>query len=187
MVVFDEPKQFVEFLARHRLSSDQFLFMFLIYREDYISLYKYTEQVKGLMPQEITDLVRRGYLVNENKADEYFADSFTVTEKFTAELYEDALDNAAKFWDAYPSYMYIDGKKVWIKTEDKEKFLEEYTKKVGYSHRLHKKVMAALVYAKQVNEIHMGIGKWFRSEQWKEIEKQVKANTEIEGYGTKEF
>lgn len=187
--MIEDPKQFVEFLARHRLSSDQFLFMFLIYKENYTSLYIYTEQVKGLHPEEIQDLVRRGYLRNENSAPgDYFADSFIVTEKFTAVAFDMTnKDAATEFWDAYPPILYIDGKRFSATAVNKELFLEKYTKKIGYSKRLHKKVMAALTYGKQINAVNMGIEKWFQSEQWNQLEKEMNETGTVKRYGDKEF
>jgi len=187
MTVFDRPIQFVDFLAKHRITSDQFLFMFLIYREDYTSLYKYTEQVKGLHPDEILDLVRRGYMVNENVSNQYFADSFHITEKFTSEVFEFARDAAAEFWEAYPAFIFVQGKRFSTKNVNKEDFYDDYTKKVGHSLRLHKKVMAALKYGIEVSAINMGIGKWFDSQQWTELEKEMNTRVRIEQYGDKEF
>jgi hypothetical protein len=188
MVVFDTPNQLVDFLVKHRISSDQFLFMFLIYREDYVALYKYTEQVKGLHPEEVQDLVRRGYLKSENNNAEYFADAFIVTDKFTSEIFEVTRDAALEFWDTYPPLIYVQGRRFSTKNEDKEKFLDEYTVKIGYSLRLHRKVMHALKYGIEVGAVNTGIGKWFRSKQWEELEKEMNQNIGIgEKYGDKEL
>jgi hypothetical protein len=189
MIAFETPKELVDFLAKHRLSSDQFLFMFLIYTEDYTSLYKYTENVKGLMPQEIQDLVRRGYLINANRdPDQYWADSFVVTETFTSEIFKNANDAASEFWNTYPSVIYVDGRRFSGKTADKEEFFERYMKKIGYSNRRHSKVMSALKYGIDRNVITMGIDKWFKSEQWNQLEEEMRMNSERTAqYGDKEF
>jgi hypothetical protein len=189
MIAFETPKELVEFLAKHQLSSDQFLFMFLIYTEDYPSLYRYTEQVKGLSPQEVQDLVRRGYMINENRGDnQYWADSFIITDKFVSEIYKRNNDPASEFWEAYPSVIYNDGKRFNGKTADKEKFFEMYMKKVGFSERLHGRVMSALKYGMETNAITMGIEKWFKSEQWAQLDKEIKQNSEKgERYGDREF
>lgn len=187
-MVLDEPKEFVKFLARHRLTSDQFLFMFLIYKEEYEALYQYTEQVKGLPPAEINDLVRRGYMINENQRGQYFADGFIITDKFSSEVFS-MIDKAAEeFWETYPLAIYVDGKRFSAKTADKADLCDRYNKKIGYSVRKHKKVMEALRYGIQHNLINMGIEKWFRSEQWKQLEEEMKLTQNLpERYGDKEF
>lgn len=186
MVVFETPKELVEFLAKHRLTSDQLLFMFLIYSEEYSLLYQYCEQVKGLHPEEVQDLVRRGYLVNMNdKANQYWADSFIVTEKFTSEIYKHAEDAALEFWNTYPSPLYIEGRAYSTKGVDKEEFIELYMKKIGFSKRLHKRVMDTLAYAIREGTANMRIDKWFKGKPWEEF---ANKKTGIEShYGDKEF
>ena len=188
MVAFEDPKQFVAFLAKHRLSSDQFLFMYLIYRELYTELYTYTEQVKGLHPEEIQDLIRRGYLKNENVSNEYFADSFIVTEKFTSEIFKVAKEAALEFWNAYPPLLWVDGKRFSALAVDKEAFLEDYMEKIGFSRRLHSKVMKALNYGKELNAVNIRIDRWYKAKSWEQLEKEMnESQSQGERYGDKEF
>ena len=79
-MILDTPKQWVDFLCKHNISPDQFLFLYIIYENDYASLYKYVHQNGGFDLDELGDLEDRGYLVNQDaSARTSFADNYTET------------------------------------------------------------------------------------------------------------
>lgn len=158
-------------LNRLNVTCEQFLYLSLIHEHMYASLYAYSENNKGFSKQLIGDLVEKGYLecTTKNRKDLY-VDSYETTALFKNALYSADKSSAAdEFWNAFPSFIVIDAKKIPAKSVDKDKFFKAYYDKVGKYPDLHQRVMSALQYAKVNAMISMGLEKWFSSEQWEEI------------------
>lgn len=83
-------------------------------------------------------------------------------EASSSELFEE-------FVDAYPRFLYIDGKRVAALNADMAELETEYTKLVIRKGQ-HNRVLKALNWARDNHEIHMGIKLWLGSRQWKSIE-----------------
>lgn len=81
-----------------------------------------------------------------------------------------------EFVDAYPRFLWIDGKRVAALNADMEELEESYTKSVVRK-GLHDRVMKAVQWAAQNHEIHMGIKLWLGSRQWTAIEEIMNDTT----------
>lgn len=167
-------KSLVILLNRLDITVEQFLFLTLTYDRMHASLYAYIENNKGFSKEGIDDLVEKGYIVlaNAKQRDKYL-DSYETTEKYKKALYaSDMYAASEEFWDAFPSFIVIDSKKIPAKSLDKDKFLKTYYEKIGKYPDLHVRVMEGLEYAKINSLICMGLEKWFISEQWEEALKE---------------
>jgi len=178
-MILETVKQYVDYLCKHEISPSQFLFLYIIYENDYASLYKYVHQNGGFDLKELHDLEERGYLVNQDMSSATsFADNYTVTNKFLRELYNtDVSAIYEEFFDSYPVQIYVDGKRLpgrnaTIKTRT------YYKKKIAPKRATHLRVMNALDYAKENALITMGMEKWIDTEQWKSIEEIMKTKTD---------
>ena len=86
-MILESPGQWVDFLCKHKLSPTQFLFLYIIYENDYPALYKYVHQNGGFDMSELNDLEKRGYMTNDNpNLASSLADCYTVTNKFIKEI-----------------------------------------------------------------------------------------------------
>ena len=81
-----------------------------------------------------------------------------------------------EFVDAYPRFLYIDGKRVAALNADMSELEDEYTKIVIRKGQ-HDRVLKALNWARDNHEIHMGIKLWLGSRQWKSIEEVMNDTT----------
>jgi hypothetical protein len=176
-MILESPGQWVDFLCKHKMSPTQFLFLYIIYENDYPALYKYVQENGGFDMSELNDLEERGYMINDNpNLASSLADCYTVTDKFIKELYNTDVNTAyEEFFEAYPVQIYVDGRRLpgrnaTLKTRT------YYKKKIATKRALHKKVMECLEYAKRNNLVTMGMEKWIETEQYRSILELMKTN-----------
>jgi hypothetical protein len=194
---FTDVDGYVDFLCKHNMSADQFLFLFMIHSEDYKNLYKYVTLNHGLPPEQIHDLISRGFMLNNNSTSKegeplYFADSFIVTEKFTGPVFMEPLTEevqypAEEFYNAFPDYIYVNGKRFHARNVEKFPFMMDYMRKVGFSKVRHRKAMEGLEYGKRNDLINVGLDKFFKTEQWMNLYKEMNITKESKRYGDNEF
>lgn len=176
-----DTKDLVFLLNKLNVSVSQFLFLLMIQERLYASLYSYEEKNAGFSREEINDLIEKGYITNVKSDKDNYIDSYETTDKFRTEFFtRDESAAAEEFWEMFPPYLSIDGRKIPTKTVDKEKFLAGYSKKIGKYSMLHNKVMEALDHALNNGMISMGIEKWYLSEQWNEV---LKGKTKAQTHG----
>lgn len=191
--MIENSKKYTDFLIKHKITADQYLFCYLLYTADYANLYAYTETLQTVDKQMVNDLVRKGLIDNiaYSSSMRYIADCYEVTNKFLDSYLLSVEDPAKDFWDAYPDFMWIEGKRIPIKTADyDDEFVPKYNKSVNFRKKIHQRAMKALEYEKNsTTSVSMGIMKWIGSRRWEMIEKDMVMETEKSGdfYGGKEF
>ena len=178
-MILETPAQYVDFLTKHGLSPSQFLFLYIVYENDYASLYKYVHMESGFSTSELQDMVERGYLIDDNpNSKSSLADNYTVTDKFIKDLYNtDASAAYEEFFEAYPVHIYVDSKRLPGRNATM-RTRNYYKKKIATRRALHMKVMKCLDYAKDNHLITMGMEKWIETEQWKTILELMKTDTD---------
>lgn len=158
--------KYVDVLLKLDISPIQVLFCQIIYERRHDLLYKIANEGQIFPRSYLQDLVEKGMVVDTNPdSSNLFADYFEVTDKFVNAFYEASPKDGEEFWNAYPPFMTIDGKKIPTKACNKEELIQWYHKNVGAKHP-HKKVMQALEYAKDNKLISMRIDKWLYSESF---------------------
>lgn len=172
--MIEDIKKFVDILVKFDISANQLLFLTIVHRKDYAPLYKFVTEGEGFDPDEIDSLVNKGLVINLNQKDDYYMDSFVVTDMFLEGLfYDDETIPGTEFWNRYPKMLYIEGKRFAARNTDKDKFVEDYYKEIGMRVDKHKKIMEALEYAIKNKLVTMGLRKWFDSKQWETIEEEM--------------
>jgi len=178
--MFEDLRAYKDLLVKHKITANQFLFLYLIYTQEYATLYELVHKGHGFSPDDIQDLEKRNLILNLNKTpNEFYADSFVVMDEFALDLFIEDTQAALEFWETYPLLISIDFRRIPAKTVNKEVFFKDYTKKIGHSKIKHDKVMEALKYAIKNDRINMGIKKWFESEQWVEIQTELEQNKHL--------
>lgn len=185
MINANTVKDYVKFLAKHSLTPNQFLLLYLLHVKDFESVFRHNHAGTGWTKDELDDLVDREFITSAayDKYRDLSADSFKVLPKFTDVFFKASKEAAKEFYSSYPNYIYIDGKRFSTKACSYDEFIKEYDKTIGQDKLEHDRVMKALVISIENGLINMGIDKWFKSRQWNVVlaEEQLKANIQIEG------
>src|SRR3569623_1627873 len=108
--MISEIKEWVDFLCELKISANQYLICMLVHHKDNPSTIKYHHENYNnrFTHVEIDDLVDREYLLRLSKdTKNYNLDYFTTTAKFMSEFIIDEDDAGDEFWDAFPSWIYM--------------------------------------------------------------------------------
>lgn len=183
--MFVDTAEFTKFMVRHNVRADQVLFIYLIYTKRYSDITMlFNSPLRGFSSEVIQDLVERGLIQDLNKEGEMFADLYMVSDSVANDLFVHTDFPAEEFWDTYPPFMHIQGKRVPIRGVPKETFLKTYMKKIQRNPNVHRKVMKALKTAIGQGEVNMRIDNWILSEMWKTVDP---VSEEQQSYGTEEI
>tara|TARA_R100001510_G_C7640386_1_gene198085 strand:- start:256 stop:816 length:561 start_codon:yes stop_codon:yes gene_type:complete len=161
--------KYVNVLIELGISPSQCLFCQLIYEQRHDLLYKYGTEGRIFTTAALADLEEKGYIIDTNPSDRSkYADFYEVTDKFISTFYTATPADGEEFWKSYPPFITIDGKKIPAKAVNKEELIKWYHRHIGAVHD-HKKVMAALKYAKDKRLISMRIDKWLQSAAFEDL------------------
>lgn len=164
--MFIEIEGYIEYLVKHKMTPNQFLFLYLRHTLDTDILEKYIEGVRAWKREEIYELVNRGYLDNVNSEGEDNSEAFFVTPKFVQEMFVELEEAGEQLWEAYPPFFFIDGRRCAARTCDKEWLEKTYGKRIKQNRGKHEKILRLVKKLKAENKISMGIEKFVTSEQW---------------------
>ncbi len=169
----DDIIELVNLLLKHRMTANQFVFLYLKVRQKDETLYRYLETTRPLSEKELHDLEERGLIINLNRsANDYWADQYHVSEGF-ANIIDPYLRMAEDFWNLYPITQ-LDGKrKMLLKSVDKIEFLFSYAFAVMLDSQLHLSAMRALRYLIGKEQVHLRIDHWFEQQKWKSVESEL--------------
>jgi hypothetical protein len=179
-------KEFVNFLVKHQMTAEQFLFCCLIYEKQFSLLYKIHQEREGFDIEAIRNLEDRGYVKDLNKSNETYADMYIVTEKFTEAIYCDTDAMFEELINTYPMFFYLDQKKLPAQSCDLDKLKLVYFNFIKRNPKKHKKIIEALNTIKAENGIYMGIEKWVTGRQWRGVE-TIQKEQENDKLGEREF
>lgn len=161
--------KYVDVMLQLDISPLQILFCQIIYERRHHLLYRIANEGQIFPKTALNDLIEKGYVIDTNPdPNNVFADHFQVTDKFVDAFYQASPEDGEEFWNAYPPFMTIDGKKIPTKACNKEELIAWYHKNTGAKHN-HRKVMDALAYARDNKLISMRIDKWLHSEAFVDI------------------
>lgn len=172
MNILTDVTSYVKFLVTHKLSTNQFLLLYLLYTEKMIKvksgrisyaegtcIYKWQSKGKGWNQLEIEDLVSKDYIIAFKKSYEiepskkvygYAVDDVILTSKFSDIMFI-AVDQAfEEILDLYPDTFIIEGP-VFTKTGDLDKLSEIYAKLIKNSVVEHEKMKELIIFAKERN------------------------------------
>lgn len=182
----DEISEWVNLLLKHRLTANQFIFLYLKVRHKDEALYRYLETTRALSAKELNELEERGLIINANvSANDYWADHYIVADGF-AKIIDPFLQMAEEFWSLYPS-MPLDGRrKTLLKSVDKIEFLFAYAFTVMLDNQIHASAMRALRYLIGKKEVNQRIDVWVEEKRWRTTEKEISSIREA-AFQSKQF
>jgi hypothetical protein len=180
-------EKYVPFLVREKLTQEEFLLMFCLYRLKYCDvstkastlslMVAYTAEfgieengVKRMTSSETkTKLAEKGFLsVTGNGVsllDLHLTDKATrnFCNEFTAGL---------EFISHYPARALIQGVAIPLKTSDRAVMSRLYCSRIQFSAQEHKEVMADLAYGIEAELVNLSLENFIRSEQWRDFRKE---------------
>lgn len=164
-------KEWIEILCKLKISPNQYAICMLVYDKDVASTLKYYHENAGkqFTYAEIDELVDKEYLLRLSKDPKnYQLDYFTITEKFKSDFLIDEDDAGDEFWNTYPSWIWMNNRKVSAKSCDKDELIENYNRKIKGKKKLHLKILETIKEYSLRNDgfAIMGIEKFVGSEQW---------------------
>lgn len=195
--MFEDFNRYLNFLVDNVITANQFLLCYLLYldrkaRENneeihgsesgYTLLYKYIhhcgiydkdkETNVAFSPRDIHNLEVRGFITNNNKKGESFADYLELTDKFM-NIFSNSYKDFDQFWDTYPGFIenFVNrsGPLITLKSVVKEELEVLYYKRIK-TKIAHKKMMGVLIWAIENNKINMSIKNFIGGEVWKDLE-----------------
>ena len=170
MNILTNVTDYTEFLIKNKLSTNQFLLLYLLYTEKMVKqksgkvtyseatcLYKWQAKGTGWTQKEIEDLVDKDYVmafpknytINDQSVYGYAVDDLILTTKFSDIMFI-ATDSAfEEILELYPDTFMVNGSTVFSKSGDLEKLSDVYAKLVKHSIHQHDKMKDAIVFAKE--------------------------------------
>lgn len=190
--------KYVDFLVEHNITPKQFLLLYSLvldrlekqengrwYRQAVgkikpaANMYKYAAKVERWNTSDIRLLVEAGFLIDRNDSknpktleEEIYPDNLEVTPKFLSLIFATTTD-FEDFWELYPAFVANFQNPIgpqiplrMVAYEDCEKLY----KKVIHSKIDHSRMMRALRWAVEHNQINVRIDKFLDSRHWTALE-----------------
>ena len=115
-----------------------------------------------------------------------------INKNFVKKFIKESNQIGKEFFDAYPPFIYINGRMASIKNITKaglfsiDEFCFFYGRQLKLSSVKHERVMEALEYGKEHNLINYSILEFIASQKWNEIE-YIRSSGEVAGYQNSEL
>ena len=115
-----------------------------------------------------------------------------INKNFVKRFIKESNQIGKEFFDAYPPFIYINGRMASIKNITKaglfsiDEFCFFYGRQLKLSSVKHERVMEALAYGKEHNLINYSILEFIASQKWNEIE-HIRTSGEVAGYQNSEL
>ena len=162
--MYYDAEKLIQFCAKHKVTTEQFLFMYLTYKQKFALLYQYCEDVRLI--GGLKDLEERGLVSNLNKGAETYPDNYIVRVKMEEEINWLLGDQAQELFDACPSMIPVGDRMLNAQTISPEELEVLYAKKIKKRKIDHAVVLGALKEQVANNTMGMGLKKWVETEQW---------------------
>ena len=119
--------------------------------------------------KDISDLVAKGILEYDGRDLTTNIKDYVISQMFLDEFFLDIDKAGQEFYDAYPSYIDIDGRKILAKKGDKDALIAKYCKDINYDKEMHNKILLALPIAEKQGSLNMAIRNFIESGLYKDI------------------
>lgn len=166
--MIDDVNAYVDFMVKHKLSTNQFLLLQLLHEETMFkevktnslrfktlgNIYKWSKEGKGWTEQEIEDLIAKDYLFGikskqTNGTITYSIDQLILTQKFSDIMFINSNFAFEEILDIYPDTFQIKDKPVFTKSGDLDKVQQNYFKLIRGNTVKHEEIKYIITYAKE--------------------------------------
>ena len=167
MGILDDVNAYVDFLTKNKISTNQFLLLYLLYTEKFVkvddklkykrigNIYKWASEGKGWTKEEIQDLIDKDYVFgikSLNPKDNtltYFVDQLILTQKFSDLMFINTTFAFEEILEIYPDTFVVNQSTVFTKAGDLDKVQANYSKLIKNSIAKHEEVKNIILYAKE--------------------------------------
>lgn len=173
---------YVLFIIRHKLTQNQFLLLYLLYkkRKDLIIKYKdaFPSDDSTMIGNYFTDdLIKRGFIITTDTGLE-------LGEEFL-KLFVGRYEAAEEIFNLYPKYIHNNGMDIPLTIMDRKSFAGIYYDAIGRLYDEHKEVKLDIQYGIDNNLLSLDLEKFVKSHYWKvlrelRLRKEVNINEEKE-------
>jgi hypothetical protein len=159
MGILEDEKEYVEFLVKNKLSTNQFLLLYLLYTERMCkskggasytkagNLYKWMVEGKGWNNEEIEGLIKLDYVIGFKDGKGYAIDQLILTEKFFDLMFIETEDAFNEILELYPDRMIINNQTTFTKAGDLSKVADNYAKMIRNNLKKHEEMKELIKYA----------------------------------------
>ena len=193
---------YVKFLIKHKLSTNQWLMLYLLYTEKMVknkqgkvtydiagNVYRWQDKGKGWTQAEIQDLVskdyiiafKKNYTIDNQTIYGYMMDDLILTDKFAEIMFIDTEDAFKEILELYPDTMVVKGTTVFTKSGDLDKVSDEYCKLIKSNLYEHEKIKLVVTYAKERSLCNMKLDKFLSKGVIDPIKKMMEENYDSGG------
>lgn len=182
-MLLDDVDYYVDFLCKNDLSTNQFLLLYLLYREKMIkdptgkfkytnvgNIYKWLDKGQGWTENEIIDLINKDYVVSVAKGN-FAIDQLILTSKFVDLMFISSGDAFEEVLELYPPTVTINGKGFMLKACDLDECSKAYLKAIKNSSRKHQEVLECIKYGVDKGLINTKIDKFVSGRLWEDLRK----------------
>lgn len=169
MNILTNVTHYTEFLISNKLSTNQFLLLYLLYTERMVKdktgrigytqgtcIYKWHNKGSGWSQAEIEDLCNKDYViamkkqydVGDKKQYGYAIDDLIITDKFNDIMYINTEGAFDEILSLYPDTFNINTQTVFTKAGNLDKVSDEYHKLIKYNLDYHEKIKEIIEFAK---------------------------------------
>ena len=186
-----EINDLVDFLDKHCITAEQFMYCLLLYNDkrhnripgtNKISrplskLYKYHTNVKKFSRSDLQDLIDKGFIEKVGK--KLTPDELEITKKFEKEYMGDKF-KFDQLVTAYPAHVanfnHPGGPKIPLTTmKDCDKVASIYNRFVR-TYKLHDRIIEAVKWGNETGNINMSIERFVSSKGWEDLMKLRDSN-----------
>lgn len=168
-MVIDIDK-YVDFLCLHKLSTSQFLILWLIYIKDQNNINK--TQEKGLFSKhDLEYLIDTKFLLNYGSKINII--DYTVSEKFTKAILIDEDDAYEELCSVYPPWMIVKGVKWPMIKGDPYKIAKEYYKCHKGNKLSHERIYSITERYFKTNPVQGNIEDYILNRRWNLLEEDL--------------
>lgn len=159
MGILENEKEYVDFLVKNKLSTNQFLLLYLLYTERMCksqgkttytkvgNIYKWIAEGKAWNHEEVEELIKLNYVIGFPINGKYQIDQLILTEKFFDLMFIDTEDAFNEILDLYPDRMIINNQTTFTKAGDLSKVAENYAKLIRNNLSKHEEMKKLVKYA----------------------------------------
>ena len=167
MGILDDVNAYVDFLTKNKLSTNQFLLLYLLYTEKFVkvddklkykrigNIYKWSSEGKGWTKEEIQDLIDKDYVFGikalnpKDNTLTYFVDQLILTQKFSDLMFINTTFAFEEILEIYPDTFVVNQSTVFTKAGDLDKVALNYSKLIKNSIAKHEEIKQIITYAKE--------------------------------------
>ncbi len=181
MGILDDSNAYVEFLTKNKLSTNQFLLLYLLYTEKMSkvnnqlrfkkigNIYKWSAEGTGWSEKEIEDLIKKDFVFavkgkhiddQGNESYKYFIDQLLLTQKFSDLMFINANFAFEEILEIYPDTINVQGTTYFTKSGDLDKLALDYCKLIKNSLHKHEEVKGIVAFARERGYCNTHIAKF---------------------------